>query len=639
MTIMGCGGRAGEQTFDPQGEAGTSAGKCEPGQTRECTGPGACRGGQQCSDKGRWGTCECAAASATGGNNGQGGTTWTSAGGTTSQGGTTGSGARSSGRGGTTAATIGGTSTGGTSSSTKGGTTSTVSGGTNAGGTTVWPKGGAGASGTYTAGKPSGGASVAGSSWAGASWAGAFTGGTTTAGATSKATGGTSTGGTTTAPNHPPVILEMTLSDYAPRTDDLLTVSVKASDPDSDPITYKYAWTSNGIAVGYSSSQLDGRSYFSKGDEIHVTVTPSDGKDSGTPVTSGSAIVQNSPPTVWGIPWLEPYDTVDDGKPLVCDVSSVGYDPDSDPLTYTYHWQRNGSDTTQTDKALLASVTQPGESWTCRATVSDGTVTAETGTSSPTLVVTEVSGILRANTTWAAAKSPYLLTNRVQIDKSITLTVEPGVRVIANDYYIESWGSVSMIGTKDKPIQVERLWMVDNSTTALPGKIELVYVQYDGGGLMSSTIGASTHLADCVIQNTMQTMYLAECATCTHLFERNVFRNTCGIQSYAPLTLTNNVFDSGYTYCVEVSAQETLTAKDNSFYGTTTTSNFAIMLGPKDADARNNYWGGLTDTEVPDRIYDNNDDLNIAGKVDYLPTLTSAHASTPPRDTVYVTPK
>src|ERR1041385_2431857 len=34
-------------------------GSCSPGDTRECVGVGACRGGQRCGDDGRWGDCAC----------------------------------------------------------------------------------------------------------------------------------------------------------------------------------------------------------------------------------------------------------------------------------------------------------------------------------------------------------------------------------------------------------------------------------------------------------------------------------------------------------------------------------------------------------------------------------------------------
>ncbi len=48
---------------------------CEPGETRECVGAAACRGGQQCRASGAWGACDCGGSEAGGeGGGGTGGT-------------------------------------------------------------------------------------------------------------------------------------------------------------------------------------------------------------------------------------------------------------------------------------------------------------------------------------------------------------------------------------------------------------------------------------------------------------------------------------------------------------------------------------------------------------------------------------
>ena len=66
---------------DETGGQGNVGGTCSPGDTRECVGVGACRGGQRCGDNARWGDCLCAG-SMTGSDGaaeaGEGGTRWTS---------------------------------------------------------------------------------------------------------------------------------------------------------------------------------------------------------------------------------------------------------------------------------------------------------------------------------------------------------------------------------------------------------------------------------------------------------------------------------------------------------------------------------------------------------------------------------
>lgn len=52
-----CGGNSSLSPGGHAGQAGTSSG-CAVGETRECVGPGACPGGQLCTQQG-WAACEC----------------------------------------------------------------------------------------------------------------------------------------------------------------------------------------------------------------------------------------------------------------------------------------------------------------------------------------------------------------------------------------------------------------------------------------------------------------------------------------------------------------------------------------------------------------------------------------------------
>jgi len=46
---------------------------------------------------------------------------------------------------------------------------------------------------------------------------------------------------------------------------------------------------------------------------------------------------------------------------------------------------------------------------------------------------TPVRGAIHVNTTWSAARSPYVMTHDVTVDGGVTLVIEPGVTVLAND--------------------------------------------------------------------------------------------------------------------------------------------------------------------------------------------------------------
>lgn len=97
-----CGGTSSE-TIVNQNAAGEPADECEVGDTRECVGPAACKGGQRCGNEG-WAMCDCGPGTSGGAgeapaNAGQGGAI---SGGTGVVGGNTSEGGESSGSGGFT---------------------------------------------------------------------------------------------------------------------------------------------------------------------------------------------------------------------------------------------------------------------------------------------------------------------------------------------------------------------------------------------------------------------------------------------------------------------------------------------------------------------------------------------------------
>lgn len=607
----GCGGRAGEQQSESTSAGGTNGAQCDPGVTRECVGPGACRGGQQCSRDGDWGICECAATGGAGQGPASGGA---HSGGHYGFGGTGG------------AATLtGGAHAGGTGSETTGGSASVATGGDPSGGFT-------------TGGNQAGGeSSIGGNNDTGglpATTGGAFTGGESSMGGSSGMSGQFPTGGRTAtggAPNQPPKILDLSFAPLPVRTDDALTVLPKAVDPESNPISFTYAWTCNGVPVGTNSPVLYGSAYFSKGDTLSVTVTPSDWQATGTPVTSKAIVVENSPPQFNAWATLSPGPYVDDETPLACQATAS--DPDGEPITYSYSWYLNDAPTTNVTSALSANATSMGDRWSCSVSATDGSSSADAGRSDATTIASVVSGILRSDTTWQAAKSPYVVTDRIQIAGGVTLKIEPGVTVMGEANSLESWGNVSAQGTKDKPIRLLSLYTYDNSASTAPGKITLAFVQFDGGSFLSSSASAQVTATDSIFHYLTDTISLPAGVATPHRFERNLFSSTCGIYANGPLVLTSNTFVSTDTYCSLVTMGDSLVANLNSFFPDMENM---IVLGPKSADVRNNFWGGLIDTEIPGRIFDNNDDLNVPGVADYLPTLAEASADAPPTDKTYL---
>lgn len=65
---------------------------------------------------------------------------------------------------------------------------------------------------------------------------------------------------------------------------------------------------------------------------------------------------------------------------------------------------------------------------------------------------TEVTGIISSDTTWIRANSPYSLTGAILVSEGATLTIESGVTVNLNDYYIRVNGTLRAIGNSTDKI-------------------------------------------------------------------------------------------------------------------------------------------------------------------------------------------
>ncbi len=180
-----------------------------------------------------------------------------------------------------------------------------------------------------------------------------------------------------TISNTAPVMTSVTLSSYAPTTSATLTATAAATDADSDSRTYAYAWYVNGSVVAATTSTLSGATYFSRGDTVYVSVTPSDSASSGTAMASAAATVANSPPSITSVA-ISPT-TAYAADTLTCVVT--GYtDVDGDATASTTAWTIGG--TAAGTGSTLAGGFYRGDAVVCAVTPSDGTDTGTVRTSS-----------------------------------------------------------------------------------------------------------------------------------------------------------------------------------------------------------------------------------------------------------------
>ena len=186
-----------------------------------------------------------------------------------------------------------------------------------------------------------------------------------------------------TITNSLPSVAAVSILPLQPRTEDELSaVPVGWSDPDPvDLEGYVYAWTVDGVPAG-GGATLD-PSAFVKGQLVEVAITPDDGTDQGSPVTSPPAEIVNTPPgppTVAITPAL-PLDTDE----LTCAVTVDALDADGDPLGYDFLWIEDGFATPYTTETLPVEQTGWFESWECLVTADDGEEPGDAG--SATVVI------------------------------------------------------------------------------------------------------------------------------------------------------------------------------------------------------------------------------------------------------------
>lgn len=180
---------------------------------------------------------------------------------------------------------------------------------------------------------------------------------------------------TVTVSNTAPTVLSATASPTSPKASDTITVTPNGwSDADGDAAGYLYQWHLNGSAVsGATSSSFAGS--HTAGDTIYCVVTPYDGTDSGSPVTSNTVTSVNSTPTVSGVS-LSPT-TAYETSTLSC-IATTTTDADGDPVTVNWAWYVNGVNIGALTSTLTGTSFDKSDVVYCTATPTDGTSTGTT---------------------------------------------------------------------------------------------------------------------------------------------------------------------------------------------------------------------------------------------------------------------
>lgn len=179
----------------------------------------------------------------------------------------------------------------------------------------------------------------------------------------------------------PPEIQSVVLTPASPRTNDMLTAGVAASEPNELPLTFRYVWEKDDgsgwqvLAETHDSLDLSVPGNGDKGDRLRVTVTANNGYEDGTAKTASPVSIANTPPQIGVDPGAR---SVDYSDPMD-QVAVTASDADGDAIVLSASGLPDGvslMDTGAGSGTVAGTVTSPGGTYAAQVAASDGSDSA-----------------------------------------------------------------------------------------------------------------------------------------------------------------------------------------------------------------------------------------------------------------------
>ncbi len=302
---------------------------------------------------------------------------------------------------------------------------------------------------------------------------------------------------------------------------------------------------------------------------------------------------------------------------------------------------------------------------------------------------TAVGSIINEDTTWTSANSPYSLTGNLRINAGVTLTIEAGVQVIFNGYYMQVDGTLTARGSSADDItftggqimfrQTSNGWnestgkgcIIENcvlnrtmvtSTDASPKfNSDLIYggnyfstmMSFNGGTpvISNNTIigkGTEYELASiaCGCDATIVGNFISGWRTDvwihagSPLVESNIIINSTGlfggaqpeggiaIMSTASPIIRNNTIANNTGAGIIIEDVPSPVIIGNNIFDNSYNVYLQSASTLKNYSFPNNWWGTTTASEINQTIYDFKNDFNL-GKVTFEPFLSAPNPQAP----------
>jgi hypothetical protein len=255
--------------------------------------------------------------------------------------------------------------------------------------------------------------------------------------------------------------------------------------------------------------------------------------------------------------------------------------------------------------------------------------------------------LVSQNTTWRKSGSPFYLEGEAQVLTGVTLTIDPGVTIIGNGGRISFSGTVMAEGTSSDKISFElttsgifdgqaragRLIVrhavitgTEAKDTSLGVGVSFVTTQLFGGGM-------TAEFHDSIFRGIEYLVYPGPAIVTA---EHNIFRDSTQFRftgNSSSLAIRYNCFNMPWPPA-DVHTKGISSINFNSFYGVTTPvpeemrgKGFQSFGGS--IDASENYWHGLSESDIQKTISDSTVNSTIPGVVEFLPLRTEPHLDTP----------
>lgn len=281
-------------------------------------------------------------------------------------------------------------------------------------------------------------------------------------------------------------------------------------------------------------------------------------------------------------------------------------------------------------------------------------------------VATEVGGVIDSDTAWTTDEGPYTIVQTVQVAEGATLTIESGVTIWASeensqDSLFVLHGDIVAKGSSSDKITIDgradRRSTVFNADGSSPEAfLDAEHCLIRNAGPFWERGYGGFDLRRSELQN-VDSSYIwypykgtrvDQDATQTQInIEYNKFIDSGGFSighderssgEAVTVNIRHNVFKGGeeavYGGLINnwnsLGKSETV-VEYNSFLEMTDKVVLKLPSGYDNAGmtATNNYWGMTDEGTIGGMIYDENDDINSAGEIEFKPILDEPHPDTP----------